>query len=84
MLGPATGLLQAAHLAHAGHHHNADKCHVCQQLIATSKYMLDPPADIPATADKCPRTVTPPATTLSPQFAPLSNLARGPPSNPIP
>ena len=80
LLGPPTGILHAIHLATAHHDHDADACPVCQQVVSTSKCVLDSPteatglADVVCTAagvfsERCPETFLPPGI-----------LPRGPPT----
>ena len=47
VLGPASGLAHAIHLAESGEHHHAADCSICIQL---SNGSTPPPADPPALA----------------------------------
>jgi len=80
-LGPATGLARAIHLAGAGHDHHANACPVCQQMASTSKYVLDSPTQVMASADSvwitgCIHRARHPGT-----FVPRRVLPRAPPKD---
>lgn len=78
--GPATGVLHAIHLAQAGADHDDEQCSFCQQLISTSKYVPDPPAEVSAVVDLCWFAADALPAECPPQFVPLSVLPRGPPA----
>lgn len=80
LLGPGTGVMHGLHLAHAGEHHDADECALCQQVAVGSDYVPDtaPVAILAGHLSVLRRAI--PATDCERIHAPVPILPRAPPS----